>query len=207
MKTNKILKRIAKIEALISKVTERSSASVPQMREPLRDAKAAVIRAKEALRESSAMAKNRATKGAKALTTTTPKPSTTKRRLSAAGKKNIWSGTNKRLAAKRAAVAKATPAIAKKANAKKATAKGVAPVKAMSPTVPKVAKKALAKKAAVKVPSKKTARVVRVAKVPATPKVATVERTEQAVPEAAIQETGATAVETPAQAIPETPVT
>ena len=42
MKAKKMLKRIAKIEALISEVTKRSSASAPHIQEPLRDAKAAI---------------------------------------------------------------------------------------------------------------------------------------------------------------------
>src|ERR1035438_5204397 len=60
MKANKVLKRLAKIEALILKVTERSSASAPHIRELLGDVKAAVIRAKEAvsLQASSGTAKN-----------------------------------------------------------------------------------------------------------------------------------------------------
>ena len=49
MKAKKILKRIAKIEALMSEVTERYSASAPHIREVLQDAKAAVTRAKEAV--------------------------------------------------------------------------------------------------------------------------------------------------------------
>ena len=58
MKAKKILKRLAKIEAWISDVTERSSASVPHIRELLQDAKAAVIRAKEAVQASSGKAKH-----------------------------------------------------------------------------------------------------------------------------------------------------
>ena len=50
MKANKALKRLAKIEALISDVTERYSASAPHVRDVLQDAKAAVARAKEAMR-------------------------------------------------------------------------------------------------------------------------------------------------------------
>ena len=50
MKTNKALKRLAKIEALISDVMERYSESAPHIREVLQDAKAAVTRAKEAVR-------------------------------------------------------------------------------------------------------------------------------------------------------------
>ena len=48
MKANKALKRLAKIEMLMSDVTERYSASAPHIREVLQDAKAAVTRAKEA---------------------------------------------------------------------------------------------------------------------------------------------------------------
>jgi len=47
VKANKILKRIAKIEALMSKVADRSSASAPHIREPLREAQAAVTRAED----------------------------------------------------------------------------------------------------------------------------------------------------------------
>ena len=50
MKANKALKRLAKIEALLSDVAERYSASAPHVRDVLQDAKAAVARAKEALR-------------------------------------------------------------------------------------------------------------------------------------------------------------
>ncbi len=49
MKTNKILKRLAKIEVLMTKLTERCSANATHIQELLRDAKAAVIRAKEAV--------------------------------------------------------------------------------------------------------------------------------------------------------------
>jgi acyl-coenzyme A synthetase/AMP-(fatty) acid ligase len=49
MKTNKALKRLAKIEALMSDVMDRYSASAPHIREVLQDAKAAVTRAKEAV--------------------------------------------------------------------------------------------------------------------------------------------------------------
>jgi hypothetical protein len=49
MKANKALKRLAKIEALMSDLTERYSASAPHLRKVLQDAKAAVARAKEAV--------------------------------------------------------------------------------------------------------------------------------------------------------------
>ncbi len=58
MKAKKALKRLNKIEALISDVTERYSAGASQIRDVLRDAKAAVIRAKEAVQASSGKAKN-----------------------------------------------------------------------------------------------------------------------------------------------------
>jgi hypothetical protein len=49
MKANKALKRLAKIEALMSDVMDRYSASAPGIREMLQDAKASVTRAKEAV--------------------------------------------------------------------------------------------------------------------------------------------------------------
>jgi hypothetical protein len=62
MKANKALKRLTKIEALMADVAERYSASPPHIREVLQDAKAAVIRAKEAvsLQASSRTAKKAA---------------------------------------------------------------------------------------------------------------------------------------------------
>ena len=49
MKANKALKRLAHVEELISDVMERYSSSVPDIREKLQDARAAAIRAKEAM--------------------------------------------------------------------------------------------------------------------------------------------------------------
>jgi hypothetical protein len=49
MKANKALKRLVRIEGLISDLTERYSASAPQVRDALQDARAAVTRAKEAV--------------------------------------------------------------------------------------------------------------------------------------------------------------
>jgi hypothetical protein len=49
MKQKKALKRLAKSESLISDVTKRYSASAPDTREVLQDAKAGVARAKEAV--------------------------------------------------------------------------------------------------------------------------------------------------------------
>src|SRR5665213_296997 len=60
MKANKALKRLAKIEALMSDVTERYSASAPHLRKVLQDAKAAVARAKEAVGLQASSGKNAA---------------------------------------------------------------------------------------------------------------------------------------------------
>ncbi|MGD0777939.1 MAG: hypothetical protein ABSC05_34575, partial [Candidatus Solibacter sp.] len=90
MKTNKALKRLAKIEALISNVIERYS-SAPHIREALQDAKAAVTRAKEAvsLQASSGTAKNPAVKHSAPASKATPEPPKPKWKLSAAGRKAI----------------------------------------------------------------------------------------------------------------------
>ena len=53
MKANKALKRLAKIEASVSDLAKRFLPSAPHMREVLQDAKAAVIRAKEAVLQAS----------------------------------------------------------------------------------------------------------------------------------------------------------
>ena len=121
MKAKKVLKRLAKIEALVAEVTERSSASAPHIQELLRDAKAAITRAKKAvsLEVSFGAAKNPPAKGAKHPSKATPEPSKPKRKLSAAGRRAISEATKKRWAAKRAA-AKPEPAVAKKVVKKKA---------------------------------------------------------------------------------------
>ena len=54
MKANKALKRLAKIEALISDMTERYSKGALYIRKALQDAKAAVARVKEAVSPSQA---------------------------------------------------------------------------------------------------------------------------------------------------------
>ena len=51
MKANKALKRLTHAKDLISDVTKRYSASAPDTSEKLRDAKAAVGRAKDAVKE------------------------------------------------------------------------------------------------------------------------------------------------------------
>jgi hypothetical protein len=86
MKQKKALKRLAKSESLISDVTERYSASAPDAREVLQDAKASVARAKEtvSLQASSGMARKTAAArkktavekaAAKAVAAQTPKKS------------------------------------------------------------------------------------------------------------------------------------
>ena len=87
MKANKALRRLAKIEALISDVAERYS-SAPHIRKVLQDAKAAVTRAKEAvsLQASSGTAKNPPMKRSKPPSNATPELSKPKRKLSAAGR-------------------------------------------------------------------------------------------------------------------------
>ena len=126
MKATKALKRLAKIETLISDVTERYSATAPHVREALRDAKAAVTRAKEAvsLQASSGTAKNPPVRYSKPLSKAMPEPSKPKRKLSAAGRKAISEATKKRWALKRAEEAKAQPA--KKTARKKAAVKKIA---------------------------------------------------------------------------------
>jgi 1,2-phenylacetyl-CoA epoxidase PaaB subunit len=49
MKADKTLKRLTKIEELMSDVTKRYSAGAPSIREALQDAKDAVTRAKDAV--------------------------------------------------------------------------------------------------------------------------------------------------------------
>jgi hypothetical protein len=124
MKANKALKRLAKIEALMSDVTERYS-SAPHIREVLQDAKAAVTRAKEAvsLQASSGTAENSRVKHSKPPSKAKPEPSKPKRKLSAAGRKAIIAATKRRWALKRAEAAKTAP---KKMARKKAGTKSVA---------------------------------------------------------------------------------
>src|ERR1035441_3065487 len=114
MKTNKALKRLAKIEALISDVTERYS-SAPHIRETLQDAKAAVTRAKAAvsLQASSGKAKNPTVKHSKPPSKAKPEPSKPKRRISKEGLARIVAATKKRWAAVRAAKAQQQKTAAK----------------------------------------------------------------------------------------------
>ena len=109
MKANKALKRLAKIEALISDVTERYSAGAHHIREALHEAKDAVARVKAAVRSQATSGTAKPSKA----------PTKKKRRLSAAGKKAIQEAALRRWAQKRAATAKA----ARKAAVKTPTAK------------------------------------------------------------------------------------
>jgi hypothetical protein len=108
MKANKALKRLNKIEALLSNVTERYSVSAPHIRDVLQDAKSAVTRAKEAvsLQASSKRAKSHPLKHSEPTSKATPEPSKPKRRLSAAGRKAIIAATKRRWLLKRAEAAK-----------------------------------------------------------------------------------------------------
>jgi hypothetical protein len=73
MKANKALKRLAKIEELMSDVTDRYAAGAPSIREALRDAKDAVTRAKEALSlHVSSTATNFPVKSSKPVSKSTP---------------------------------------------------------------------------------------------------------------------------------------
>jgi len=145
MKANKALKRLAKIEVLISDVTERYS-STPHIREVLQDAKAAVTRAKKAvsLQASSGTAKNSPMKHSKPPSKPTPEEPKAKRRISKEGMARIIAATKKRWAAVRAA--KAQGAAKKAAPAKKKVAAQKAPAKAGK----KAAKRATTRKAPAK---------------------------------------------------------
>jgi len=135
MKANKALKRLAKIEALMSDLTERYSASSPRIRDVLQNAKAAVTRAKDAvgLQASSGTSKNPPVKHSKAISKASPDLSKPKRKLSAADRKAIIAATKKRWALKKTEAAKSTPA--KPAAPQKADVKKMAQAKAARKTV------------------------------------------------------------------------
>jgi colicin import membrane protein len=125
MKANKALKRLAKIEASMSNVAARYSASEPHTQEVLQDAKAAVARAREAVQASSRAVKN---------------PAKPKRKLSAAPRRRR---AQKRAAAGQAgrAAKKAAP-VRKKAAVKKAAVKALAAKKKRAPIKAAVTKTA-----------------------------------------------------------------
>jgi hypothetical protein len=81
MKATKALKRLTKIETLMTDVMERFSKGSPQIREALQDAKAALGRAMAAV---SSQASSEETKTAKTPSKKPPEPA--KRKLSPAGK-------------------------------------------------------------------------------------------------------------------------
>ncbi len=95
MKANKALKRLAKIETLMSDVAERFSASAPHLREALKDLKAAMLSVKEAVKVQTSPASKKAA----------PK------KAARAGKKAV----GKRAVKKRAKVRKAAKAVKKTA--------------------------------------------------------------------------------------------
>jgi hypothetical protein len=130
MKATKAVKKLARIEALLSNVSERYAASDHSIQEVLQDAKDSVIRAKEAVSlqaspqsEKTSLRPTRrrkATKGtAGSPSHSTPEPAKRKRRkLSAAGRANIVAATKKRWAAFHAARKSEKPKAAVKTAAK-----------------------------------------------------------------------------------------
>ena len=192
-------------------MTERSSVSAPDIQELLRDAKAAISRAKKAvsLQASSGVAKNPPAKHSQPTSKATPEPSKPKRKLSAAGRKAISEATKKRWAAKRAAAKKAGTSRGEEGGGEEGGCEeshsgeggeGTRPRSCESPgeegsreggeaPARKVAKKAPVKKAAVKAPAKKAVRVVQVATTPAPPttEATTVTTPEQVAPEAPVK--------------------
>ena len=125
MKANKALKRLAKIEASVSDLAKRFLPSAPQIREVLQDARAAVIRAKEAVLQASA--------GTAKKKTGAPKRGRPAKQSPPAVKKSTGKKVEMKVAARKAK--KRAPA--KKA-AKRAAAKLVpsAPISAMTDIAP-----------------------------------------------------------------------
>jgi hypothetical protein len=165
MKAIKALKRLTKAEALLSNVIERYVASGHSIQEVLQDAKASVIRAKDAVglqashrksKKPSVKAgrpKRRRSAAIKGTTESpshaTPKPANPKRRISEEGMKRIIAATKKRWRLQKAEAAKAKPAATKKTVSKKAARK-----KAVAKKVAKTLTKTVAKKSA---PTKRAA--------------------------------------------------
>jgi hypothetical protein len=136
MKANKALKRLTKIEALISDVTERYSAGARHIREALHEAKDAVARVKAAVRSQSPSGTAKSFKA-----TAKKKP-----RLSAAGRKAIQDAARRRWAQKRAATANVNRPAKKAATTPKKTA--VKKVTVKTPSAKTAKKSAPIKKAA-----------------------------------------------------------
>jgi hypothetical protein len=118
MKPNKVHKRLAKIEAMITDLTERYSKGPVHIREALQDAKAAIAHVKEAV--SSGMAKKAAADPKKAAV----KKAATKAPAAKTSKKS----KSMKKAAKKTA--------AKKGAAKKKAAKKKAPAPVHKPPAP-----------------------------------------------------------------------
>ena len=172
MKKQKALKRLSKIEALISDLTERYSSSSHPIREALQVAKAAVARAKEAvsLKPSSGAGRTPLVELSDPPVSATPEPSNPKRKLSEAGKKAIVAATKKRWAAFHAAKETTQPpapkktierVAGKKAAIKKAATKAKKRLTKIAVREVAVTKSVPAKtpKAPVKTPAKKSAPV------------------------------------------------
>lgn len=140
MKAHKALKRLAKIEALISNVSERYSPSELHIRGALRDAKAAFTRAKEAVSSEVFPGKAKTSKPPSKAASAPPKR---KRRLSAAGRKAIREALARRWAQKKAAAS----AKADRAKKKKALTRKKASIEASAPKpINRAAKKTAHKK-------------------------------------------------------------
>jgi len=118
MKANKALKRLMKIESLMSAVAERYSASAPHLRTVLKDAADAIARAKQAV-------KLQASSGTKAAT---PKPDRAEKSAAPSQKKpshkKVAGNTRRAEAAKKSTPVKKT---AKKRAVRKTAAVPVAP--------------------------------------------------------------------------------
>jgi hypothetical protein len=122
MKANKALKRLAKIEASMSNVAARYSATEPHTQEVLQDAKAAVARAREAVQASSRAVKN---------------PAKPKRKLRAAAGQAGRAAKKSAPVRKKAAVKKvAVKPLAAKTTKKRAPIKTAVKKTAAKPTTP-----------------------------------------------------------------------
>lgn len=142
MKAKKALKRLAKIEVLLSDVTKRFPNTSLQIQGALKDAKAAFARVKEAV---SLQVSAEAANDSKAHSRTTPKPA--KRQLSPVVKQAIQERVPGRMAKKTEATANATQSTKKAVPARK---KAAAKPMAVRATTTKTARK--------RVPIKKTAK-------------------------------------------------
>jgi hypothetical protein len=121
MKANKALKRLTKIEALLSDVSERYSSGGSHIREAIQDAMAAFARVKAAV--SSQAAKQPRVKRKNADAKNAAAEAKPKRRLSAAGRQAIREALKRRWAQKNAAATNADPAMKAAPARKKAAAK------------------------------------------------------------------------------------